>query len=836
MPKLIIDTIALEVSRGTKVIEAAEQAGIIIPRFCFHPALGSLGACRMCAVKFLEGPVKGIKMSCMEQARDGMVVSTTDAEVVDFRRQVIEWLMLNHPHDCPVCDEGGHCLLQDLTVAGGQGLRRFFNPKRTYEDQNLGALIQHEMNRCIHCYRCLRFYQEFAGYRDFGALGIGDRTYLGRFHNGPLESPFSGNIIDLCPTGVLTDKPSRFKGRRWDFERGHSVCLHCSLGCRVLASVRYREPLRLEAAFSPFVNGYFICDRGRHGFYYAHHPQRPRQARIGKNAVPFNQALQAAAERLSQISHLFGKEVVACQGSSRSALETQALLKGLCRKQGWLEPGYGIDPIKEKTVLKAVSRLEAGLAVSLKEIEQADLVLLVGADPINEAPMLALALRQASRKGAPIIVMDPRPIVLPMTFDHLSVGPGDLDLCLKVIFKKAVSLSDLAKLGPKAQRFYESLPEEFILDPLIQDRLTDLAGLLSNSHQPVIVCGTDLVRETLPDLAADLVHSLQAQGKSAGLFYLLPEGNSFGAALLSFPNRSFLKTVEAIENGSISALMLIETDPFHFFPDRTRLEQALDKLDFLLVLDYLPSQAVERADIFLPTQTIFEAGGHFINQEGRLQWAGPVFNGGFPLEQLSRGGPPPRLFGPDIPGGESKPAHQILNELAQSLSPESHLSLTTLWPELAKEIPVFSLLEDLPAPSQGIRILPGESMGNYFTIPGSTDQLPVQADQDSVELLLVDRTFGTEELSSYAGPLSAVTPKPGLLLSTGLAAQLGLLNGDLVTLSLDNGPVSAEIDLDDRLAPGVMILPRHAHLDWQKITTHPIRVTMDQINKTQEPL
>ena len=726
MPNIIIDNLTIDVPKGTKVIEAAEQLGIIIPRFCFHPALGSLGACRMCAVKFLEGPVKGIGMSCMEQARDEMVISTTDADVVDFRRQVIEWLMINHPHDCPVCDEGGHCLLQDLTVAGGHGRRRFFNPKRTYNDQKLGALIHHEMNRCIHCYRCRRFYQEFAGYRDFGALGIGDRTYLGRFNDGPLESPFSGNIIDLCPTGVLTDKPSRFKGRRWDFERGPSLCLHCSLGCRVIASVRYREPVRMESAFSQAVNGYFICDRGRYGFYYAHHPGRPRQARIGKNETSFPQALQAAAERLSQIIRLFGKEAVACQGSYRSSLETQSLLKGLCRKQGWPEPGYEIGPAGEETALKAVTRIEKKMAVSLKEIEQADLVLVVGADPINEAPMLALALRQAFRKGAPIFVIDPRPVVLPLEFDHLAVDPGDLDFCLGVIFKKVVRLADLEKLGPDAVRFYESLPEEFTSDPHLHSRLEDLAGLITKSHRPVIVCGTDIVRETVPDLAADLVLSLQARGQAAGIFFLLAGANSFGAALLSSPGQSFLKTLEAIEKGSIACLILIETDPFRFFPDRSRLEEALNKLDCLLVLDYLPSQAVQRADIFLPTETVFEAGGHFVNQEGRLQWAPPVYRGGIPMEQLHNGGPPPRLFGYEIPGGEPKPARHILQELAHLLSPGSDLSLETLWQELSQENPVFSCLSDLPAPAQGIRMIPGEGKEKWFKVPELKDQLLTQ--------------------------------------------------------------------------------------------------------------
>ena len=257
MPKLIIDDREIEVAPKTMVIEAAAQLGIMIPRFCYHPALGSVGACRVCAVKFLEGPLKGIQMSCMVAAQDGMVVSTTDAEAVDFRKHVIEWLMLNHPHDCPVCDEGGHCLLQDMTVSGGHGIRRYAGRKRTYIDQYLGPLVQHEMNRCIHCYRCARYYQEFTGYRDLGVMRNANRTYFGRFQDGILESPFTGNLCDICPTGVYTDKPSRFFGRRWDYQRNPALCINCSLGCHTVASVRYREVKRQEARFSEAVNGYF---------------------------------------------------------------------------------------------------------------------------------------------------------------------------------------------------------------------------------------------------------------------------------------------------------------------------------------------------------------------------------------------------------------------------------------------------------------------------------------------------------------------------------------------------------------------------------------------------
>lgn len=513
MPKLKIDGYEVEVPKGMKVIEAAGRVGIIIPRFCYHPGLGSVGACRMCAVKFVEGPAKGVQMSCMVDAQDGMVVSTTDEEAVDFRKHVIEWLMMNHPHDCPVCDEGGHCLLQDMTVSGGHGIRRYLGKKRTYHDQYLGVFVQHEMNRCIHCWRCRRFYQDFAGYRDLGAMQIGYRTYFGRFSDGSLESHFCGNLIDLCPTGVYTDKPARFKGRRWDFQRGPSLCIHCSLGCHTIASARYREIVRLEAHFSESVNGYFICDRGRYGFYYTNHPERPRQARIGVEEVPWGKAIQTAAEKLLQINQSGGPKSVSCLGSTRSSLENQAMLKRLCEIQGWQEPIYFEDPSIERKVKKAISRLDAQLAVSMREIEMADFILAVGADPINEAPMLALAMRQAYRKGATIAVIDPRPIFLPFPFDHFPVGLENLDLCLSQLIKRSIDRSVAERLGQSALKFYDSIPPEHTFDRLFEDRLSVVEKKLQQSQFPVIVCGTEIVRETTPDITADHALLFQAAKK-----------------------------------------------------------------------------------------------------------------------------------------------------------------------------------------------------------------------------------------------------------------------------------------------------------------------------------
>jgi NADH-quinone oxidoreductase subunit G len=832
MPTLIIDHREISVPEGTKVIEAAEKLGIMIPRFCYHPALGSLGACRMCAVKFLEGPVKGVEMSCMIDAADGMVVSTTDPEAVEFRRYVIEWLMLNHPHDCPVCDEGGHCLLQDETVSGGHGLRRYQGLKRTYEDQYLGEFVQHEMNRCIHCWRCRRFYQEFAGYLDYGAMQIGNRMYFGRFEPGPLESPFAGNIIDLCPTGVLTDKPARYLGRRWDFQRGPSLCLHCSLGCNLLGSARYRQMIRLEGRFNQAVNGYFICDRGRFGFAYTNHPDRPRAARLGEKAVALPEALKVAAQRLSQISGQYGSGAVAAWGSPRSSLETLGALHWLSRRQGWAGPQFFPHPSLERKIKVAISRLETDLAVSLRDLEKSDFIIVAGADPVNEAPMLALALRQAWRRGATVMVIDPRPVFLPFEFEHLSVSPGDIDRCLDLLSRTALSQEAAAgQLDPNAAQFYRLLTDEKPEDQVLQDRLAALGRKLADCRNPVMVCNTDIVRDTTPGRAADHVRLLKAAKGRAGLFYLLPGPNAFAAAMLSAPEAVDL--LEAMENGSVKALLIVENDPFWSYPHRERLIRALDNLELLVVLDYLPSATVARAQVFLPTATVFEKEfSHYVNQEGRLQQAAPLHQGGTPIIQVSGGTHPPRTFLEAIPGGEPRPAAEILTALADALTEGEGLPAEgDLWGWLSGQHEAFQRLASLPEAERaaGVRLLPEEGgVGKFSPEPWAK---PVEPPTGQLELLLVDQTFGTEELAGYSAYIQKVEEEPHLLLHADLAADLGLAAGDQVALHLPGGEVTVRLQTALGMEPRVAVLPRHRRLDWQKVYGWPTWIAPDRIKK-----
>ncbi len=504
MPKIIIDDIEVEVPSGTVVLEAAKQAGIFIPHFCYHPALGNAGACRLCAVKIIDGPVKGIQMSCMLPAQDGMVISTTDPDAVAMRRHVIEWLMLNHPHDCPVCDEGGECLLQDYTVAGGHGLRRYKGKKRTHLNQYLGDFIQHEMNRCIQCYRCVRFYQEFAGGTDLGALGRAAMVYFGRFAEGSLESPFSGNLPDICPTGVYTDKTARFRARYWDYDMAPSVCPHCSLGCSIVPVARYRELLKVTAGRNDAVNGWFICDRGRFADHGVNAPDRPRTPLVDGSEASWDQALDALALRIKELCATDGPGSLALVGSPRLSLEGNLLLARLAGFLGAVALCYFTYGAEARATMAAVSHLDGGKACSMRDVESADCVALVECDLVVDGPMLLLAVRQAWRRGAVVFL----------------VGKG-------------CGEEQLAQVSVTTTRV-NSLDE------------IPFAGF----NRPVVIGGT---RSVDPERLAE------AARHRTGLAFLLPGPNAFGAALLAGEHGA-VSLEEAIGSGRIRGVVSFEAD------------------------------------------------------------------------------------------------------------------------------------------------------------------------------------------------------------------------------------------------------------------------------------
>jgi NADH-quinone oxidoreductase subunit G len=384
-----------------------------------------------------------------------------------------------------------------------------------------------------------------------------------------------------------------------------------------------------------------------------------------------NKAINTASQKIDGIIQSVGSEAVACLGSSRSSLETQAMLAEFCLVKNISGPVYFLNKSIAKKVKNAVARLDLQLSLSMKEIESVDFILALGVDAINEAPMLAMAMRQAARNGAIVIVVDPRPITLPLDFEHFALLPENMKGFLSSLVKRAINIEDF-KLESHGKDFVMALTEDFSGDREIPDRLKNLSKKLRQSRKTAFICGIQVVTESLPDAVADVAQVFSEIKEKSGLFYVFPAANSFGAALWDKSDqRSFEDILEEIEQEKIKALIAVESNPLFYFPDRNRLVDAIKKLELFLVLDYLPSPTVNRADMFIPSQTVFESGGSFINQEGRIQYAHPIHSGGVPICQHSKGSHPERIYGLGIPGNDPIPSWEILARISGLTSADS---------------------------------------------------------------------------------------------------------------------------------------------------------------------
>lgn len=774
MPKLTIDNLSVTVPEGTNVLEAARQVGIVIPHFCYHEALGSVGACRLCAMMFIEGPVKGLQMACMISAQEGMVVSTQDAAAVEFRAHVIEWLMMNHPHDCPVCDEGGECQLQDMTVAGGHTLRRYRGLKRTYDNQDLGPFIAHEMNRCIQCYRCVRTYQDYCGGEDFGVLGINQRVYFGRFSEGRLESPFSGNLVDVCPTGVFTDKTFRFKSRYWDLQEAPSVCPHCALGCATIPGARYRELQRVRSGVNRQTNGFFICDRGRFGYGHVNHPQRPRTPRIDGLETSWPQALAAARERLETIIAQHGAQSIALLGSPRASLEANAQLLSLAAQLGTRQVVFESNAPRDWTA-RTLARGLSDLACSLEDVRSSDCVVLFGADPLAEGPLLALALRQVERAGGQVALIDPRPVDIPCHVAHLPLVPWRLPEALA-----ALADNDFTKFNRQQAVFLEGV-----------------RAALAQAQRPVLIGGADLLGPLGMQRMLDLARCLRHEERSCRLMGLLCGPNSFAAGLLAGDGPDFDELTHAMIAGEIRALVCLENDPLSQAADPRLVETALSRLDLLVVLDYLPSKTLQQAQVILPTTATAESAGCFINNEGRMLSFDIVMEPGIPVRDSGGGDHPPRTFTPQTPGAAPRPAWEILADV-QGVE----TSLATLRRAIEEQDGCFAGLAALEAEGEGRRV-------TYPTGPVPSVQTHEYIPQEGeLALLVCEELFASEELAAYSAPLDKVRSQPQVILHRADAANLGLTDGEQVHVRSAAGYVVLPVAISENSAPGVAIMAR----------------------------
>jgi NADH-quinone oxidoreductase subunit G len=444
--------------------------------------------------------------------------------------------------------------------------------------------------------------------------------------------------------------------------------------------------------------------------------------------------------------------------------------------------------------------------------------------------MLALAMRQARRNNATVAVMDPRPVSLPFAFEHLPAKLDELNDYLGAVVKAAIDPAAMEKQEESGRKFYAALPEIAQVTQLQQEKLSFVAEKLRTSLRPIIVCATQTVRQQTPALAADVALLLQSAGKQAGLFYLMPGANAFAAGLLSNETASFETLIEDIENDSIKGLILVESNPFWEFPDRQRLEKAVARLELLVVMDYMSSETAQKAHIFLPTTTLYESGGVYANQEARIQVAQPAYRGGTSIALTGGGDHPPRIYDTGISGHDPEPAWQLLAYMMGDGQQESATDLRAgIWNWLAENESGFKDLGAIEQiPDDGVRFYRAPDFSGRFSSEPPSSSL---VNGDHLELIAVERTFGTEALSSYSECLTDLKEGPGIFICRADAEKLNLAEGDMVSLELDRGKLEANLRIADHMAAGTLVIPRHKDLGWQRTGTGNILVSKDRIRK-----
>ena len=709
MATLYIDNKPYPVNPAQNVLQNVLELGLNLEYFCWHPAMGSVGACRQCAVKTFkdENDREGrIVMACMTPASDGTRISISHPEAKAFRASVIEGLMQNHPHDCPVCDEGGECHLQDMTLMTGHVARRYRFRKRTFRNQYLGPLLNHEMNRCIQCYRCVRFYRDYAGGRDLDSFHLRNTVYFGRKQDGVLENEFSGNLDEVCPTGVFKDATyGRHYVRKWDLESAPSVCTHCGLGCNLSPGERYGTLRRNINRYNPEVNGYFLCDRGRYGYEHVNSPQRIREPLLAREGKKIRISKREAVQHLGGL--IRAGRVIGI-GSPRASLEANFALRTAVGPDRFFA-GIADPQFRLLGLILEIMRNGPAHTPSLAEIERADAVFILGEDLTNVAPRMALSLRQAVRQGA---FAAAEALKIPLwnataVLDAAKDRPGSplfiaapaatrLDEVATETYRAAPD--ELARLGHAvAHAIAPDAPPVPDLPPSLGPLAERIARSLRTADRPLVVAGMSLNSEALIRAAANIASALSAGGKKASLSFSIPEGNTIGLGLMG--GRPVGEAFQAVRNGEVETVLLLENDLARR-AEGAAVEAFLEAVPHLITVDLLHHSTSARSELVLPAGSYAESTGTLVSNEGRAQ----------------------RFFKVFIPKGEIQESWRWLRDgLAEAGREEGTAwqNLDDLLDAMAKEIPALAGARNA-APPASFRMADQKLPRESFRFSGRT--------------------------------------------------------------------------------------------------------------------
>ena len=569
----------IEVEQGTTVIEAAHELGTYIPHFCYHKKLSIAASCRMCLVDVEKAP-KPLP-ACATPVTDGMVVSTHSEKAKAAQQGVMEFLLINHPLDCPICDQGGECQLQDLAVGYGKSGSRYAEEKRTVLGKDMGPLISaEEMSRCIHCTRCVRFTEEIAGFQEIGMANRSNISQVMPFIGKTVESELSGNVIDLCPVGALTSKPFRYNARSWELSRRKSISAHDSLGANLIVQTKDRTVRRVLPFENEAINECWISDRDRFAYegLYQNRLQNPKIKQDGKwHDVDWNTALDYIQRTLSSIIADYGKDSLAAWANPMNTVEELYLAKKFVNGLGSKQTTARLR--EQDGRILANSKGAQWLGQNIEELAACQAVLVVGANLRKEQPVLTARLRRAAKNGMALSVVAAHKETLHMPlFAQESIHPNQW------------------------VNYLTNLPEK-------------LSGSLKDAEKAAIILGADV--QNHPDYAAIYAAAQQLAENTNAVLGVLPQAaNSVGSDVIGFNQVTMTQMLAEPKK----AVLLFNVEPDCDVWAGSKAMAALKQAGSVMAFTAYESDALnEIADILLPIAPFTETSGSFINMEGRLQ-------------------------------------------------------------------------------------------------------------------------------------------------------------------------------------------------------------------------
>ena len=601
MLEIELDGKKVSVPEGSMVMHAADAAGTYIPHFCYHKKLSIAANCRMCLVDVEKAPKP--MPACATPVTQGMVVRTKSEKAVVAQKSVMEFLLINHPLDCPICDQGGECQLQDLAVGYGGGASRYEEEKRVVFHKNVGPLISmEEMSRCIHCTRCVRFGQEVAGVMELGMQNRGEHSEITTFVGQTVDSELSGNMIDLCPVGALTSKPFRYSARTWELSRRKSVSPHDSTGANLIVQVKNHQVLRVVPLENEDVNECWLADRDRFSYEALNSEQRLTTPMIKQGgqwmSVDWNTALGYVADGLKRVKAEFGAAGIGALGSAHSTVEELHLLAKLVR-------GLGSDNIDHRL---RHADFTAGqgvrwLGMPIAALSGLDRAFVVGSFLRKDHPLFAQRLRQAARHGAQVFSLNAvqDDWAMPLT-GTVTAAPADW----------AQALANVAGYVATAKGL--SAPAT----ALVSAEAEAVANALLSGQKAAILLGNAAAQHPQASTLLALANWIAAQtGATVG--YLTEAANTVGAQLVGAqPVQGGLNAGQMLSQ-PMKALLLLNTEPVLDAADAAAAQAALEGSGLVVALTSFKDAVVPNADVMLPIAPFAETAGSFVNAEGRLQ-------------------------------------------------------------------------------------------------------------------------------------------------------------------------------------------------------------------------